>query len=58
MLATRARAILDGRYAASMEDVAGLAPAVLRHRMALTFAARADGVTVEQVIAGLVKRLG
>jgi MoxR-like ATPase len=58
MLATRARAILDGRYAASMDDVAALAPAVLRHRMALTFAARADGVTVEQVIAGLVTRLG
>jgi MoxR-like ATPase len=31
---------------------------VLRHRMALTFAARADGVTLEQVIDRLVERLG
>ncbi|MGH7210131.1 MAG: AAA family ATPase, partial [Acetobacteraceae bacterium] len=44
MLASRARAILDGRLAPSLEDVAALAPPVLRHRMALNFSARADGV--------------
>ncbi len=37
MLACRARALLDGRLAPSVEDVAALAPPVLRHRMALTF---------------------
>jgi MoxR-like ATPase len=57
MLATRARALLDGRMAPSIEDVAALAPAVLRHRMALSFAARAEGVRLDAVIARLVERL-
>ena len=50
MLASRARAVLDGRLAPSVDDVLALAHPVLRHRMALTFTARADGVTIEQVI--------
>ncbi len=51
MLVTRARAVLNGRYAPSLDDVAAMAPAVLRHRMALSFAARARGETVDDVIA-------
>jgi MoxR-like ATPase len=35
-----------------------LAPAVLRHRMALTFAARADGIGMAQVIDRLIAPLG
>jgi MoxR-like ATPase len=58
MLAVRARALLDGRLAPSVDDVIALAAPVLRHRMALTFAARADGVTLEDVIAGLKAPLG
>jgi MoxR-like ATPase len=58
MLAARARAILDARLSPSLDDVAALAPAVLRHRMALTFSARADGVTLAEIIARLVARLG
>ena len=58
MLATRARAVLDGRLSPSLDDVAALAPAVLRHRMALAFSARAEGVALESVVAGLVERLG
>jgi MoxR-like ATPase len=50
MLASRARALLDGRYAPSVDDVLALAKPVLRHRMALSFAARADGVTMDEVI--------
>jgi MoxR-like ATPase len=50
MLAVRARALLDGRYAPSVDDVLALAGPILRHRMALNFAARADGVTIDQVI--------
>jgi MoxR-like ATPase len=50
MLACRARAMLESRLAPSVDDVVALAPPVLRHRMALTFAARADGVTMDQVI--------
>ena len=58
MLASRARALLDGRLAPSVEDIAALAPPVLRHRMALNFAARADGVLLQDVIARLVERIG
>ena len=53
MLATRARAVLDGRLAPSVEDVLALAEPVLRHRMALTFSARAEGVTLLDVIGAL-----
>ncbi|HZF36343.1 MAG TPA: MoxR family ATPase [Candidatus Angelobacter sp.] len=53
MLACRARAVLDGRFAPSIDDVLALAGPVLRHRMALSFSARADGVTLDEVIARL-----
>ncbi|MBC7907271.1 MAG: AAA family ATPase, partial [Rhodospirillaceae bacterium] len=55
MLAARARALLDGRLSPSLDDVIALAPPILRHRMALNFAARADGVTVDNVIARLIE---
>ena len=58
MLACRARALLEGRLAPSIDDVAALARPVLRHRMALTFSARADGILLENVIDRLVERLG
>ena len=54
----RARAVIDGRYAPSLDDVAELAEPVLQHRMALTFAARADGVTIDDVIDDVVADLG
>ena len=50
MLAARARALLDGRLSPSADDVIALAPPVLRHRMALNFAARAEGVTIASII--------
>jgi MoxR-like ATPase len=58
MLATRARAVLDGRLSPSLDDVLALAEPVLRHRMALSFAARADGVKLSDVIAELKASLG
>jgi len=58
MLAVRARALLDGRYAPSIDDVLELAEPILKHRMALTFAARADGETVAGVIGKLKSRIG
>ena len=57
MLASRARALIDGRLSPSRDDVAALAEPVLKHRMALTFAARAEGQTVSGVVARLVARL-
>ncbi|MCH7485569.1 MAG: MoxR family ATPase [Proteobacteria bacterium] len=53
MLAVRARSAIDGRLAPSVDDVLALAHPVLRHRMALNFAARAEGVT----IGGIIDRL-
>jgi MoxR-like ATPase len=53
MLTVRVRALLQGRLAPSVEDVIALAPPVLRHRMALTFTARAEGVGLDQVIERL-----
>jgi MoxR-like ATPase len=54
MLAVRARALLDGRLAPSVDDVVALAAPVLRHRMALNFSARADGITIAHLIERLV----
>jgi MoxR-like ATPase len=58
MLAVRARALLDGRLAPSVDDVLDLAEPVLKHRMALTFTARAEGETIEAVVARLKARIG
>jgi len=58
MLAVRARALLDGRLAPSIDDVLELAEPVLKHRMALTFSARAEGRTIPDVIKQLKTRIG
>ncbi|MCH8239304.1 MAG: MoxR family ATPase [Proteobacteria bacterium] len=57
ILAVRAKALIDGRLAPSVEDVIALAEPILQHRMALTFAARAEGVTIRSVIASLTRQL-
>jgi MoxR-like ATPase len=57
MLAVRARALIEGRVAPSIADVRALAEPVLKHRMALTFSARADGETLTGVIGRLTSRL-
>jgi MoxR-like ATPase len=58
MLCARGRALLQGRLAPSIEDVIALLDPVFKHRMALNFAARADGTTVSHVVAHLAKSLG
>jgi len=57
MLCAKARALLQGRLSPSIEDVILLLEPVLKHRMALSFAARADGVTVPALIAKLAATL-
>ncbi len=57
MLAVKARALLDGRLSPSLDDVVALARPVLQHRMALNFAARADGVTLPSIIDRLCEPL-
>jgi len=58
MLAVRAKAMIEGRLAPSVDDVIELAEPVLKHRMALTFAARAEGLQMSDLVAKLVKPLG
>ncbi|WP_233341654.1 AAA family ATPase [Robiginitomaculum antarcticum] len=58
MLASRARALMDGRLSPSLDDVAALAAPVLKHRMALSFAARADGQNLDGIISKLTKTIG
>jgi MoxR-like ATPase len=53
MLAVRAKALIDGRLAPSIDDVMALAEPVLKHRMALSFAARAEGEELGPLIARL-----
>ena len=54
VLAAKARAILQGRYAVSIDDVRALAPPVLVHRVLPNFHAEADGLTAHAIVAGLV----
>ncbi len=56
MLAARARALVDGRLSPSLDDIQSLAEPALKHRMALTFAARADGETIPAVIERLAAK--
>jgi MoxR-like ATPase len=58
MFASRARALIEGRLSPSIDDVVALAEPVLKHRMALTFSARADGQTISGIIKRLTARLG
>jgi MoxR-like ATPase len=56
MLAARARALVGGRLSPSLDDVVALAVPVLKHRMALTFAARADGQSINEIVARLARQ--
>ena len=57
MLAVRAKAMMEGRLAPSVDDVIDLAEPVLKHRMSLTFAARAEGVEMSDMMARLIEPL-
>ena len=57
MLGVRARAVIQGRLAPSIDDVLALVHPILRHRMALTFAALAEGVTLGGIIDRLCERV-
>jgi MoxR-like ATPase len=55
--AAKVRALLDGRFHVSIGDVHAVAPAALRHRVAPSFEAEADGMDSDRVIAGVLERL-
>ena len=57
VIAAKARAVLHGQYHASCEDVAAVAPPVLRHRVLCNYAAQAEGITSDQVIAEVLEAI-
>jgi MoxR-like ATPase len=57
ILAGKARALLNGRYAVAIEDVQALAVPVLRHRMIPNFHAEAEGITSDSVIQRLLETI-
>ena len=57
MLAVRAKAMMEGRLAPSVDDVIDLAEPVLKHRMSLTFAARAEGIEMRDMMGWLIEPL-
>jgi MoxR-like ATPase len=57
MLCCRAKALIEGRYTPSVEDVAALARPVLQHRMALSFAAHADLISLPRIIDQLIESI-
>ncbi len=54
LLGAKARALLEGRSAASLEDIRAVAPPVLRHRVLVNFQAEADGVEIDDLIQQLL----
>ena len=54
LLAGKARAVLHGRPAVSLDDVRAVAPPVLRHRLLVNFQAEAEGIDAELVVERLL----
>ncbi len=55
ILAAKIRALLDGRYAVSIDDIRHVAPPALRHRLILNFEGEAEGVKADTIIAEILK---
>jgi MoxR-like ATPase len=56
-LAAKARALVQGRYHVTREDIASLALPVMRHRVLTNYFAESDGVDTDQVLTGLVQHM-
>lgn len=54
ILCAKSRALLSGRYSVTLDDIAFVAPAVLRHRVLTNFQAEADGFTNDKLVAHLL----
>ena len=57
MTASRARAVLNGRLSPSIDDIINLAEPILKHRMNLNYSAKADGITLNNLIKELIKTI-
>ena len=57
ILAAKARAMLRGQFHVSCDDVAAVAPPVLRHRIIPNFAAQSEGVTADDVVKKILEAI-
>ena len=57
VMGAKARAVLEGRFTPSCEDIRTVARPVLRHRIVTSFSAEAEGIDAEQIIARLLKEV-
>ena len=57
LLGAKARALLHGRFHATIEDMIAIAKPVLRHRMVLNFAAESEGLTTDIIIERVLENL-
>jgi len=55
ILAGKVRALIQGRFNVSFDDIRAVAPAALRHRLIVNFEAEAEGVTTDHIIAQMLK---
>ena len=58
MLAAKARALVEGRYHVTREDIAALALPVMRHRVLTNYFAESDSVDTDKVLTGLLEAIG
>ena len=58
ILTAKARALLNGRFAVTLEDLQHVAYPVLRHRILLNFKAEAEGIKTDEITTHLLKRSG
>jgi MoxR-like ATPase len=57
VLAGKVRALVQGRFNVSFDDVHAMAPAALRHRLILNFEAEAEGITTDHIITHILKEV-
>ena len=55
ILASKVRALIDGRFNVSFDDIEAVAFAALRHRLIVNFEAEAEGITTDHVIAQILR---
>jgi MoxR-like ATPase len=57
LLAAKIRALFEGRFAASLDDVRAVALPALRHRVLLNFEGEAEGIKTDDLIKDIIKKL-
>ena len=57
ILGSKVRALTEGRFNVSFDDIQSIAPAALRHRLILNFEAEAEGLTTDHVVAEILNHV-